>query len=265
MAVWCGLAVRFSVAVFLATLLGSEARALAPEDISGTWSGSIVITMPDGSVTRDKAILVLHQDGAALTGTAGASIDQQSAIEGGKVAGGVISFHVRAGGGMDFTLRLEQGSLHGQATASTPRGAITARIDADRTPELTPLRDDILAADAALFAAYNACDVAKFGAAFTADLEFYHDKTGLTGLTQNIDLLRQRCGETVKYRRQIDPASVEIYPVPGYGAMEFGIHSFYEHGPDGMEKLDATVKFANLWKRQDGAWKLSRVISYDHR
>lgn len=265
MAIWNSLAARFSVAVFLAVTLGSAARAQPPGDVSGTWSGTIVITMPDGKVAPDKAVLVLQQNGAVLTGTAGASIDKQSAIENGKVGADGIRFHVSAGGGMDFHLQLEQGALRGDAVANTPRGAMTARLEAIRAPGLAPLRDEILAADTALFAAYNACDVAKFGAAFTPDLEFYHDKTGLTGLAQNVEALRQRCAETVKYRRQLDAASVEVYPVPGYGAMEFGVHSFFEHSPGGAEKLDATVKFANLWKRQDGGWKLARVISYDHR
>ena len=262
---WNSSAGRLLVAAVLATGLSSVTRAQSASDVSGTWSGSFVITMPDGSVTRDKAVLVLHQDGAALTGTAGASIDKQSPIDNGKAAAGAISFHVSAGGGMDFRLHLEEGSLRGDASANTPRGAMTARLDAVRAPELTPLRSEILAADTALFAAYNACDLAKFGAAFTPDLEFYHDKTGLTGLAQNVDSLRQHCAEIVKYRRQIDAASVEVYPVPGYGAMEFGSHSFYERAPGGAEKLDATVKFANLWKRQGGVWKLARVISYDHR
>lgn len=265
MVFWNSLAGRLLLAAVLATGLGSVARTQPAADVTGTWSGSFVITMPDANVTRDKAVLVLRQDGTALTGSVGASIDQQSPIENGRAAAGAISFHISANGGMDFRLHLEQGALRGEAMATTPRGPITARLDAVRAPALTPLRDEILAADTALFAAYNACDLAKFGAAFTPDLEFYHDKTGLTGLAQNLDSLRRRCGETVKYRRQLDTASVEVYPVPGYGAMEFGSHSFYARGPDGVEKLDATVKFANLWQRQDGAWKLSRVISYDHR
>ena len=42
----------------------------------------------------------------------------------------------------------------------------------------TPLRDEIAAADAAMFAAFNAHDADGLGAWFASDLEFYHDKDG---------------------------------------------------------------------------------------
>jgi CubicO group peptidase (beta-lactamase class C family) len=127
------------------------------------------------------------------------------------------------------------------------------------------LRDQILAADRQLFDAYNTCDIARFGRSFTPDLEFFHDTTGLTGRDWMLDALQKRCAEATKYHRSLDEQSVQIFPVPGYGAMEIGRHRFYETRPDGSEQLDATPGFANVWKQTADGWRLARVLSYGHR
>jgi CubicO group peptidase (beta-lactamase class C family) len=126
------------------------------------------------------------------------------------------------------------------------------------------LRDEILAADRQLFNAYNSCNIADFSRSLAPNLEFFHDKTGLTDHGWNVSALEKRCRETTKYRRTLDEQSVEIFPVPGYGAMEIGIHRFYERRPDAPEALDATPKFANVWKNTPNGWKLARVLSYGH-
>ena len=126
------------------------------------------------------------------------------------------------------------------------------------------LKVEILAADRQLFDAYNACDVTQFARALAPDLEFFHDITGLTDHDWNVDALEKRCAEKTKYRRSLDEQSVRIFPVPGYGAMEIGTHHFYERGPDGFEKLDASPGFANIWKQTLDGWKLTRALSYGH-
>lgn len=127
------------------------------------------------------------------------------------------------------------------------------------------LRDEILAADRQLFRAYNACDTNTFSHSLASDLEFFHDTTGLTRHDWNVNALAKRCSETTKYRRALDEQSVQVFPVPGYGAMEFGLHRFYEHRGDGPEKLDAAPQFANVWRKTDEGWKLAVVLSYGHR
>ena len=42
------------------------------------------------------------------------------------------------------------------------------------------LENIIINIDTEVFNAYNNCDVKKFGSYFTGDVEFYHDKGGLT-------------------------------------------------------------------------------------
>jgi len=131
-------------------------------------------------------------------------------------------------------------------------------------PELA-LRDEILTADRQLFDAYNTCNVAQFSRSLSSDLEFFHDTTGITGHDWMVDALEKRCAERTKYHRSLDEQSVQIFPVPGYGAMEIGTHRFYEKRTDGFEQLDATPGFANVWKKTTDGWKLTRVLSYGHR
>ena len=115
--------------------------------------------------------------------------------------------------------------------------------------------------DTQLFDAYNHCDLAKLGAMVSDDLEFYHDKTGLSvGKAPFIAAIKQNiCG---KVERTLVAGSLEVYPLKDYGAVEIGVHRFYHsHNPeDGVGE----AKFITLWQNKDGAWKVTRAISYDH-
>jgi hypothetical protein len=65
------------------------------------------------------------------------------------------------------------------------------------------------------------------------------------------------CG---KVRRELLKGSIEAYPIPGYGAIEMGAHRFYnnqekENGPSSYSKS------VHTWRRVNGQWKLTRLIS----
>jgi CubicO group peptidase (beta-lactamase class C family) len=137
-------------------------------------------------------------------------------------------------------------------------GAFTLSVTGDT------LRDQILSADRQLFDASNTCNTDQFSRSLATDIEFFHDTTGLTGHDWNVSALEKRCTESTKYRRTLDEQSVQVFPVPGYGALEIGTHRFYERRADGPETLDATPGFANVWKKTLGGWKLARVLSYGH-
>jgi len=121
----------------------------------------------------------------------------------------------------------------------------------------------IASLDGEVFDAFNRCDLEKFGSFFTEELEFYHDQGGLT------DRSRQSLVESVKNNicgrvyRVLVPESLEVYPMNGYGAVEIGVHRFYHPGRDRTESV-GEAKFVHLWQNKDGAWKITRVISYDH-
>src|SRR2546430_8492183 len=112
-----------------------------------------------------------------------------------------------------------------------------------------------------LFDAYNHCDLTTLGAMVSDDLEFYHDQTGLSvGKGPFLAAIRQNiCG---KVERALLRDTLEVYPLKGYGAVEIGVHRF--HHPGHPEDGAGDAKFVTLWQNKDGAWKVTRVISYNH-
>jgi hypothetical protein len=121
------------------------------------------------------------------------------------------------------------------------------------------LTQAITALDKQLFDAYNTCNIEKLGTLVTDDLEFYHDKTGLAvGKQVFLEAIKKNiCG---KVTRELVQGSLEVYPLHGYGAVEIGVHRFHHPGDSDVGE----AKFVQLWQYRDGAWKISRVISYDH-
>ena len=136
------------------------------------------------------------------------------------------------------------------------------------SPGAKELYERIASLDAALFDAYNACDIDKVGTFFAEDLEFYHEKGGLT-LTRksSLDIMRANlCGEdSNRVRRELVKGSLEVHPINNYGAVQTGEHRFYLTQKGQKEKLDGVGKFVMLWQRKGGEWRISRVISYGFR
>ncbi len=115
--------------------------------------------------------------------------------------------------------------------------------------------------DSAVFDAYNRCDLEKFGGYFSPDIEFYHDKGGVTLGRQNLveSVKKNICG---KVRRELVVGTLEVYPMEGYGAVAMGAHRFCAVG---TQKCEGIAKFIHLWQNKDSIWEVTRVISYDHR
>jgi len=128
-------------------------------------------------------------------------------------------------------------------------------------PAPDPLYKTIADLDKVLFDAYNTCDLAKLATLVSDDLEFYHDKTGLAVGRQPFlaSIKANICG---KVHRELVKSSLEVYPLNNYGAVEIGVHRFNQpaNPADGVGE----AKFTMLWRQKDGAWQLTRVISYDH-
>lgn len=152
-----------------------------------------------------------------------------------------------------------------QAAAGTP-------VTIPAQPELTR---QIAAADADLFKLFfeGPCDAARLRSFLADDVEFYHDKGGVTARNadQFVADYRQNCKaredpKAWRSRRELVAGSLHVDPVPGWGAIEAGDHLFYERqGVDGTEKLAGRAKFAMLWVLgSDGKWRLSRVLSFAH-
>lgn len=117
--------------------------------------------------------------------------------------------------------------------------------------------------DSVLFTAFNNKDIATIKNVFSTDLEFYHDKAGLTNYDQNIKALLGNAAKNNGLRRTLVAGSMNVYAIPGYGALQTGEHIFC-HEENGKTEC-GTFKFDHIWKKTNGEWKLTRVISYDHK
>jgi len=127
-------------------------------------------------------------------------------------------------------------------------------------PPTDELYKTVAGLDTALFDAYNRCDLDKLGSMVAVDLEFYHDKTGLSvGRKPFIAAIKENiCG---KVQRELVAGTLEVYPLNGYGAVEVGVHRFTHPGdPTNLGE----AKFVTLWQLKDGKWTLTRAISFDH-
>ena len=124
------------------------------------------------------------------------------------------------------------------------------------------LYKEIAHMDSVLFNAFNTRDTNQFKIMFTPDLEFFHDKGGLTGYDQTIEFMRSTAKNNNGLKRELVKGSLEVYPIPGYGAMEIGSHTFC-HLENGKQDC-GSFKFVHIWQQKDGEWKISRVVSYDH-
>jgi hypothetical protein len=132
---------------------------------------------------------------------------------------------------------------------------------------LTPkaLYDTIAHMDSVLFNAFNThtpANLELIKTLFTKDLEFYHDKTGLTDYDFNMGFFTRTLTGNMDLKRELIPGSMEVYPIKGYGAVQIGSHKFC-HTENGKPDC-GTFKSVTVWKYSEGKWQISRLISYDH-
>jgi Domain of unknown function (DUF4440) len=151
------------------------------------------------------------------------------------------------------------GAAHGEPAPALPTGPALA--EAVRT------------ADAALFKLFfEGCDPARLTGMVTDDLEFYHDKDGVvaTSAAPFVASYAKSCEakkapDAWRSRRELVGRSLHVDPVPSYGAIESGVHDFYERRGDGPEKRVGRALFTMLWRLDGTTWKLARVMSFGHR
>jgi len=120
------------------------------------------------------------------------------------------------------------------------------------------LYETIVKLDSIFFDAYNKCNMATQEEFFSDSIEFYHDKGGLTTSKQELlDAIRKNiCG---KVTRELVKGSIEVSPVPGYGAVEIGMHMFHNNQEKGQ--VPRPSKFVIIWRNKNDKWSITRVIS----
>jgi len=108
---------------------------------------------------------------------------------------------------------------------------------------------------------FNECNLDVMEKLVTNDIEFYHDKDGITKSKKKFlaSIKDNLCtsGKNI-IKRVLDEASFEVFPLYQdgklYGAIQNGTHTF------GQTK----ASYSHLWLLEKQDWKLSRVLSYNH-
>lgn len=130
----------------------------------------------------------------------------------------------------------------------------------------------ILSKDSLLFqVGFNTCNIAQFDALLSEKFEFFHDIGGISDKTKFLNDLKTglcKSPETYQSRRELIPGSTKVFPLYEngklYGAIQYGEHRFYE-SMKGKERFASTAKFTHVWILENGTWKLSKSLSYDHQ
>jgi hypothetical protein len=115
--------------------------------------------------------------------------------------------------------------------------------------------------DREMFEAFNTCSLKKLQSYFAPKLEFYHDKGGVTWTRARFisDVKKNVCG---KFTRELVAGTMEVWPLGNYGAVYSGSHVFCKTG---AVRCEGIGKFMHIWENKAGNWKITRVVSYDHR
>jgi len=131
-------------------------------------------------------------------------------------------------------------------------------------PSRAQLTAEIVAADARLFDGVNRRDIGPLKAGFSPRLEFYHDRSGLTGYAENIAIFEKNFAAPARLRREAMLETVEVFPAGPDHAMHIGKHRFCNKPSPSEPEGCSVYRFSMVWERDSGQWKLLRVLSYDH-
>ncbi|WP_076378499.1 nuclear transport factor 2 family protein [Filimonas lacunae] len=126
--------------------------------------------------------------------------------------------------------------------------------------------------DSLFWQAYNSCDTTAMASFFSDDAEFYHDKGGLTvglpALKASFSAGMCKPDRTFHLRREEVAGTVKVFSLRKnneiYGAIITGEHVFYLTEKGKNEYLDGHALFTHTWRRLNGKWLMTRVLSYDH-
>lgn len=118
---------------------------------------------------------------------------------------------------------------------------------------------------------FNKCDIKQFENLVSENFEFYHDQEGIINSKADFisGIKNGLCKLQYKPKRVLDENTMEVYPLKKdgvlYGAIQTGIHNFYAIESDNSEYLTSVAKFTHVWMLENGSWKLTKGLSYDHK
>lgn len=125
-------------------------------------------------------------------------------------------------------------------------------------PKDKALFKKIKSLDSIYFNAYNTCDMKTQASIYSEEIEFFHDLAGLSTSKSGVlkSIKKNICG---KVTRILVEDSIEVYPIPGYGAIEIGYHAFYNKKEPDAKLVPS--RFTIVWQKREESWKITKVIS----
>ncbi len=118
---------------------------------------------------------------------------------------------------------------------------------------------------------FNKCNFEILETYISNNFEFYHDENGTQNKEQFFIGFRESICSNIERKpiRKVIEESLEVYRLKNngetYGAIQRGIHLFYIKEPNKELYLTNIAKFTSVWNLENCKWKLSRVLSYDHK
>ncbi len=118
---------------------------------------------------------------------------------------------------------------------------------------------------------FNQCDLEYLESVVADDLRFYHDQSGVQDRKVFFENTKKYiCGSSdQKPIRKVEESSLVVYPLYQngnlYGAIQHGEHHFYIRENGKEDVYTSSAKFTHVWLLENEVWKLSEVLSYDHR
>lgn len=153
-------------------------------------------------------------------------------------------------------------TAHAQSTPHKAEPARQMPATASKAAARDELYQTVARLDTEMFAAFNAHDVNKLMAYFADNVEFYHDKGGLSNFAQTKEGFARLFAQSPDITRTLVSGTLEAYPVKEYGAMHIATQRFC-HVENGRNDC-GNSKFVMIWQQQAGTWRITRVVSYDH-
>lgn len=118
---------------------------------------------------------------------------------------------------------------------------------------------------------FNNCDIKQFENLVSENFEFYHDQAGITNSKAEFinGIKNGICKLSYKPKRLLAENKMEVYPLEKngvlYAAIQTGIHNFYAVENNKSEYLTSIAKFTHVWILENGDFKLTKGLSYDHK
>ncbi|RNC84434.1 MAG: nuclear transport factor 2 family protein [Balneola sp.] len=119
--------------------------------------------------------------------------------------------------------------------------------------------------------AFNQCDITYLDKTISDDLKFFHDQSGFQDKSIFLNNTEKYicAGQGQKPIRKLEANSLVAYPLYNngvlYAAIQKGVHHFYLREEGKEDIYTSTADFTHVWVLENEAWKISEVLSYNHR